>query len=222
MDVRPAVTVLIADDHLVARKGLRALLGSDESIQIVGEAIDGDEAIRLVRELRPRVVLMDIRMPKRDGLAATRFIKGEHPTTAVVVVTNYDDPSLVVAAVQAGAAGFVMKDASAELLRNTIAAATSGGVLIDAQLLREALKRAAAERADSGAPTMSAEALGMTRREMDVLRRLAEGLSNREIGDQLGFAEPTIKKEVQSIVAKLDASDRTHAATRALRLGLID
>jgi DNA-binding NarL/FixJ family response regulator len=224
-EYRGPISVLIADDHTIARKGLRAMLETYPRIEIVGEADDGEAAVVAARALRPRVVLMDVRMPRLDGLAATRIIKAEVPTTTVIVITSHEDPALVVGAVQAGASGYLLKDATADLLSRTVSAVASGGILIDASLLRRALGRVSTEAsrnasvADERSPR---DYQPLSPRETTALKLLAEGLSNREIGDRMGFAEPTIKKMVQSIIAKLRASDRTHAAIKALRLGLID
>lgn len=132
-------TVLIVDDHTVAREGLRAMLETDLQVLVVGEAADGQEALERVAELHPQVVLMDVRMPRLDGLEATWRIKAEYPTSAVIIMTSYDDDALVVDAVRAGAAGYLLKDASRTLLSHTLGAVANGGILIKASLLRKAI-----------------------------------------------------------------------------------
>jgi len=216
------ITVLIVDDHTVAREGLRAMLEEDPQVQVVGEAADGLEALELVAGLRPRVVLMDIRMPGLDGLEATRRIKAQHPATAVIMMTSYDDNALVVDAVRTGASGYLLKDASRALLTHTIKAVTDGGILVKESLLRKAIASLAALGQPQAGPTPEwPEVEELTQREQEVLKLLAEGWTNRQIGEKLALAEVTIKKHVQTIIAKLRASDRTHAATTAMRIGLI-
>ncbi|MBI4493343.1 MAG: response regulator transcription factor [Chloroflexi bacterium] len=217
------ITVLIVDDHTVAREGLRAMLDTDPQVQVVGEAADGLEALDQVAELHPKVVLMDIKLPRMDGLEATRHLKADHPNTAVIMITSYDDDALVVDAVRAGAAGYLLKDASRDLLSHTIGAIASGGLLIKATLLRKAVSSLThAARPDEAAPAKRPGVDELTEREQMVLKLLAEGRTNKEIGDELALAEVTVKKHVQSIIAKLGASDRTHAAITGLRLGLIE
>ncbi|MBI4306263.1 MAG: response regulator transcription factor [Chloroflexi bacterium] len=216
------ITVLIVDDHTVAREGLRAMLETDQQVQVVGEAADGLDAIRLATKLNPKVVLMDVRMPRMDGLEATRKIKGELPTTAVIMMTSYDDDALVVDAVQAGAAGYLLKDASRDLLAHTIGAVASGGILVKASLLRKAISSLTSmARPSEAALPERAQVDELTERECAILKLLAEGRTNKEIADSLSLAEVTVKKHVQSIIAKLRASDRTHAAITGLRIGLI-
>lgn len=260
------ITVLVVDDHPLAREGLRAMLETDRGVQVVGEAADGQEALERAAALRPTVVLMDIRMPRMDGLEATRLLKRDQPATAVVVMTSYDDDELVVAALRAGATGYLLKDTSRALLIHTIGAAASGGLLVSARLLHRALhyfdQAAPPEKAGSPSPGRMAPFTGreqvlslaaeghrllrkapgsfdalappdgtllpspeemepLTRREQEVLRMVAEGRTNKKIGEALALAEVTIKKHVQSIIAKLHAADRTHAATVAMRVGLI-
>ncbi|MBI4498948.1 MAG: response regulator transcription factor [Chloroflexi bacterium] len=218
------ITVLIVDDHTVAREGLRAMLETDPQVRVVAEAADGLEALERVAELRPAVVLMDVRMPRMDGLEATRRMKAEHPTTAVIIMTSYDDDALVVAAVRAAAAGYLLKDVSRDLLRHTIGAVASGGVLIKDSLLRKAISGFfhTAQSPEADLPDLRAAAVeDLTEREREVLRLLAEGLTNKEIGDTLALAEVTVKKHVQSIIAKLGASGRTHAAITGMRMGLL-
>lgn len=216
------ITVLIVDDHTVAREGLRAMLDNDERVLVVGEASDGQEALNLVAKLRPKVVLMDIRMPHIDGLEATRSIKAEHPTTSVIIITSYDEDPLVIAALRAGAAGYLLKDASRDLLRHTIAAVANGGILVKAALLRKAINSFAqvAQPASHSSPGRQGVD-DLSEREQEVLKLLAEGRTNKEIGDTLAVAEVTVKKYVQSIIAKLRVSDRTHAAVTGIRIGLI-
>lgn len=216
------ITVLIVDDHTVAREGLRAMLENDERVLVVGEAADGQEALNLVAKLRPKIVLMDIRMPHIDGLEATRWIKAEHPTTSVIIITSYDEDPLVVAALRAGAAGYLLKDASRDLLRHTIAAVANGGILVKAALLRKAINSFAQVAQPASLSSPGRQGVDdLSEREQEVLKLLAEGRTNKEIGDTLAVAEVTVKKYVQSIIAKLRVSDRTHAAVTGIRIGLI-
>jgi len=207
----------------VAREGFRTMLSTDQNVEVVGEASDGLEAVAMVTEKEPDVVLMDLRMPNLDGMEATRRIKAEHPDTAVVVLTIYDNDGYVVEAVRAGASGYLLKDASRELLIHTIRAVSSGATLIKTSLLYEAISALVdsdSKRGNAGSLSITTLA-ELTEREQEVLKLIAEGSTNKQIGKQLGLAEDTIKKEVQSIIAKLGASDRTHAATKATRAGLI-
>lgn len=217
------IKVLIVDDHPVAREGFRTMLSTDQNVEVVGEASDGLEAVAMVAEKEPDVVLMDLRMPNLDGLEATRRIKAEHPAVAVVVLTIYDNDSYVVEAVRAGASGYLLKDASRELLIHTIRAVSSGATLIKTSLLYEAISGLV----DSIAKDGSGKSLAgtnleeLTEREQQVLALVADGCTNKKIGKHLGLAEDTVKKHVQSIIAKLGASDRTHAIMKAARAGLI-
>jgi DNA-binding NarL/FixJ family response regulator len=217
------IKVLIVDDHPVVREGFRAMLSTDQNIEVVGEASDGLEAVVSVAEKEPDVVLMDIRMPNLDGIEATRRIKAEHPSTAVVVLTIYDNDGYVVEAVRAGASGYLLKDTSRELLIHTIRAVNSGATLIKTSLLYEAITVLLSSNAKQGKPgSLSTNQLEeLTDREQEILKLVADGTTNKEIGKHLGLAEDTIKKHVQSIIAKLGASDRTHAAMKAARSGLI-
>ncbi len=217
------ISVLIVDDHTVAREGLRAMLETDQQVEVVGEAADGLEALELVEKLCPKIVLMDFRLPRMDGLEATRRIKAAYPATSVIMVTSYDDDPLVVDAVLAGAAGYLLKDVSRDLLRHTLVVVADGGILVKDTLLRKAIKsltlKARAGIEASSEPIVEVEKL--TQREGEVLRLVADGHTNKEIADDLSLAEVTVKKHVSSIIGKLRASDRTHAATVGFRIGLI-
>ena len=215
------VTVLLVDDHTVAREGLRAMLDTDNRVEVVGEAANGAEALQRAAETRPQVVLMDIRMPGMDGIEATRRLKAEHPTTAVIILTSYDDKPLVVEAVAAGAAGYLLKDVSRDLLGHTIGAAAEGRTLIQSELFSQAMSFSRGRESAERSASSPGETDELTLREQTVLQLLAEGATNKKIGGTLGLAEVTVKKHVQSILAKLGASDRTGAAISALRLGLI-
>jgi DNA-binding NarL/FixJ family response regulator len=214
------IAVMIVDDHEVVRDGLRWMLETDEHVHIVGEAANGVEALEVVDKLLPNVILMDIKMPIMDGLTATKRLKEEHPNVHVVIMTSYGDDVLVMDAIRAGASGYLLKDASKELVISTISAVASGGILVNAKLLRrtmsEGSSRAEAEMEQMGLVEP------LTERERTVLQRLAAGHTNKEIGNSLGYAEVTVKKHVQVILAKLHASNRTHAVSVATRFGLMD
>jgi DNA-binding NarL/FixJ family response regulator len=217
------IRVLIADDHPVVREGLHAMLSTDQTIEVVGESCNGVEAVTMVAEKEPDVVLMDIRMPDMDGVEAIRRIKHQSPATAVIVLTMYDNDAYVIDAVRAGASGYLLKDASRELLLHTIRAVSSGATLIKTSLLSEAISSLVQSQkaylkveADS---TKGVEPL--TPREREVLRLVAVGYTNKDIGKELSIAEDTVKKHMQSILAKLHASSRIRAAIQATRAGII-
>ena len=212
--------VLVVDDHVVVREGLRAMLATEEAIEVVGEAVDGVEAVEKVKELSPDVVLMDIRMPRMDGINATRRIKEERPETAVIVLTVHDDDVYVIDAVYAGAGGYLLKDASRDLLLHTIRAAPDGATLVKTSLLQEAIA-SLVESAGERSTSELGFRFDLTPRELEVLILVGNGNTNGQIATRLGIAEDTAKKYVKSIIAKLHASDRTHAATIAARAGLL-
>jgi len=213
------IQVLIVDDHPVVREGLRTMLSTDRNIEIVGEACGGAEAVAMVAEKKPTVVLMDIRMPDMDGIEATRHIKDEYPSIPVVVLTMYDNDAYVINAVQAGASGYLLKDASRELLLHTIRTVSGGTTLIRSSLLHEAISSLIDSKNAPEKPGQSTA--GLTSRELEVLKLVVDGYTNKEIGKELSITEDTAKKHMQSILAKLDASNRTDAVTKATRAGII-
>ena len=217
------IKVLLVDDHPVVREGLRTMLATTPDIEVVAEASDGLEAVEKANDHRPHVILMDLRMPNLDGLEATRRIKGQLASTSVIVLTVYDNDAYVVDAVRAGAGGYLLKDASKDLLIHTIRAVNSGGMLIKTSLLREAILSSANVTADqSKEKHIDATALnGLTDREREVLRLVVHGQSNKEIGRALSISEDTAKKHVQTILSKLSVSDRTQAAVKAVYAGLV-
>lgn len=217
-----AIKVLLVDDHTVVREGVRTMLSGERDIAVVGEASSGEEAIQKALELEPQVVLMDIRMPGMSGCQAVRRIKSAHPTTSVIMLTMYDSDMYVVEAIQAGAAGYLTKDVSGELLCHAIRSVVDGGTMVRSGLLKRAidalLRASAATKQESDVSLVE----HLTARELDVLRLLARGCGNREICEELHLAEVTVKKYVQNVIQKLGVSDRTHAAIQAVRLGLAE
>ncbi|MDO8635962.1 MAG: response regulator transcription factor [Dehalococcoidia bacterium] len=216
------IKVLLVDDHPLAREGLRAILATAPDIEVVAEAGDGLEALDKASEHQPHMVLMDIRMPNMDGLEATRRIKSRFPSTSVIVLTAYDNEAYVVDAVRSGAGGYLLKDATKDLLIHTIRAVNSGGMLIKMSLLREAIVSwgGTAHLKENQASPPSG--WGVTSREHEVLRLVSQGQSNKQIGHGLSISEDTVKKHVQAIILKLGVSDRTQAAVKAVRAGLFD
>jgi NarL family two-component system response regulator LiaR len=206
------IRVLIADDHAVVRQGLRMFLATDPEIEIAGEARDGAEALHLALQLQPDVVLMDLLMPVMDGIQATAAIRREAPGVEVVALTSVLEDAIVVDAVRAGAIGYLLKNTDAHELRRAIKAAAAGQV----ELCPEAAARLLRE---VRAPDQSAESL--TERETEVLRLLAQGMSNQEIGQALSVGEQTVKSHVSHILAKLGVPSRTQAALYAIRSGLV-
>ena len=219
--------VLIADDHDLVREGLRAVLAGEEDLEVVGEATDGQEALRMCRSLEPDLVLMDVRMPKSDGLQATRAIKEEMPEVSVVMVTMHENPDYLLEAIKAGAAGYILKDAEGERLVGAVRRTLSGESPLAQELAMQLLVRMANETEKDDQPSPGAdkrqESLpgGITQREVEVLRLLAQGRTNPEIAQELEISRGTVKIHVQHIIAKLGVSDRTQAAVRAIELGLL-
>jgi DNA-binding NarL/FixJ family response regulator len=212
------IRVLLADDQALIRGGFAALIRSADDMLVVGEAVDGADALRQARDLRPDVVLMDIRMPGIDGLEATRRIRSRVPEVAVVMLTTYDLDEHVFDAVRAGAAGFFLKDGDAEDLLRGIRAAASGDALMSPTALARLMREfATTSRRDHAAERAVA---GLTDREREVLRLAALGLNNEEIARVLVLSVATVKSHVSRTLAKLGVRDRTQAVVIAYRSGL--
>jgi len=216
----PRIKLLIAEDETVVRYALTQLLAAEEDIQVVGEAANGEAAVVLGRERNPDVILMDLNMPKMDGIAATRQIKQQMPECAIVVLTVYDDDESVFGAIKAGALGYVLKDAPPEQTLRAIRAAAHGEGFLHPSLVGKVLDEfARISQLRAAAKEVFAE---LTRREMEVLELLGKGLKNRDIAEQLYISEKTVKNHISSIFAKLHVNDRTEAALLAARHGLSD
>ncbi|MFE1320309.1 response regulator [Kitasatospora phosalacinea] len=220
-----AVKVLLVDDEELIRFGLRAVLDAQPDVEVVGEAADGAEALGLVRSLRPDVVLMDVRMPGLDGLAATRAIlrdadRGTGPAPKILVVTTFEADDYVYEALRAGADGFLLKRSRpAEVVQAVRLVAAGGSLLFPAAIRRLAAARAghAGPAADGGAVARA----GLTGREGEVLRLMARGLSNAEIGERLHLGVQTVKTHVSAVLGKLGARDRTQAVIAAYESGFV-
>ena len=209
-----SIRLLIADDHEVVRAGLKSLLAEIRDIQVVAEAADGDEAVRLAQRHRPQVVLMYVRMSKSDGLAALSRLREELPNIPVVMFSAYDNPTYVARAVALGAAGYLVKSAGRDEIVAGIRQAAAGESLWSREGLRRVTGALATPRAavELDAP--------LTKRESEVLKQLALGLSNKEIAQALAISYETVKEHVQHILRKLGVADRTQAAVWAVRKGL--
>jgi DNA-binding NarL/FixJ family response regulator len=218
---RPA-RIVVVDDHDLVRSGLKALLSTQEGLTIVGEAANGREALDLCGRVRPDLVLMDVRMPDMDGLAATREIKRRFNDVSVLILTTYENEDYLLEAIRAGAAGYVLKDASEQQLVTAIRRVLEGEPALNRDLATELLWRLATkapERLTEREPADLPEPL--TPRELEVLRLLALGHTNRQVAKELVISLGTSKNHVEHIRVKLGASDRTQAVVRALELGLI-
>jgi DNA-binding NarL/FixJ family response regulator len=224
------VTVVVADDQSAVREGLVLLLGTLPGISVAGQASDGDAAVDLVARTRPQVVLMDLNMPGCDGVAATRRITAEHPGTRVVVLTTYADDESIIGALQAGALGYLTKDATRAEIGRALRAAAAGQAVLDPDVQRRLLSAAArapempGTTGTPGAPgtTGSREADDLTPREAEVLRLIAAGQSNREIARSLFVSEATVKTHVNRIFAKTGSRDRAQAIRYAYAHGYAD
>jgi DNA-binding NarL/FixJ family response regulator len=214
----PAIRVVLVDDDALMRAGLEAILSSDGAIEVVGEASDGRDAVERVRELRPDVVLMDVRMPGLDGIAATREIVATVPETRVVILTTFEDDEYIFGALTAGASGFLLKRTSPELLLEAIKAVAAGDSLLSPSVTRRVIDRMAA--LPSAEAVLDRRVDRLTAREREVLEQLARGLSNAEIAEALVIEESTVKTHVKRILMKLGLRDRVQAVIFAYESGL--
>jgi DNA-binding NarL/FixJ family response regulator len=214
------INVLIADDQALIRSGLRAIIESEPGMEVVGEAGDGAEAVEAVRRLRPHVALMDIRMPRLDGVAATRaLLRGAAPVpTKILILTTFHLDAYVTEALRAGASGFLLKEATADQLIEAVRVIASGEAILAPSVTRRLLERVAGDPAGDGGRQIRDL---LSAREVDVLLLVARGLSNAEIGVQLHLAETTVKSHVQSMLGKLGVRDRLQAAVAAYDAGLV-
>lgn len=208
------IRVLVTDDHPVVRDGLRAML-DEPGINVVGEAATGQQAVDRVGPLNADVVLMDVRMPDMDGLTATKLVKQQHPGVAVIVITSFESKDYLRQAVEAGAAGYLLKGMKRNLLVESIRVVRDGGSIFDPAMLASLLQGVARSE-----PGLEGTLDRLTERELRVLQLVAGGHTNREIADELGYSVGTIKNAVQRVIEKLEVSDRTQAAVLAVRAGI--
>lgn len=206
------IRVLVADDHAVVRDGLKLVLEAEDEFVVVGEAGDGAEAVRLVRELAPDVVLMDLRMPGVDGLSALEQIRRNDPKAAVVILTTYNEDDLMVRGLRGGARGYLLKDTNRRTLYETLRAAARGDTLLDPEILKRVLQSAPDEKKPRGTMPLS-------ERELQVLRRVARGERSKEIAVELAITERTVKAHLASIYNKLGVDSRAAAIAEASKRG---
>ena len=209
------IRVLIADDHAVVREGLRAFLALQDDVEVVGEAADGEEAVRAVARLEPDVALVDLVMPRVDGIQAIGRIRTERPDTRVIVLTSFVDEDKMLPAVRAGAVGYLLKDVAPQELVSAIRTVHAGGTLLHPTVVEELVREVSRDGA-AAAPNP------LTAREREVLTLIARGRANKAIAFELGVAEKTVKTHVSNILGKLNLTDRTQAALYAVREGLVD
>ena len=211
MDKSKKIRVLLADDHAVVRKGIRDFLEEDETLRVIGEANDGEEALVLIASNAPDVAVFDIQMPRLNGLDATRRVKKEVPNVHVLILTAYDDDPYLFAALQAGASGYLLKTSSAEELLHAVHAVAEGETALSPAIAKKLVRRAAghSEQEDIIEP--------LTERELDVLRLAAQGLGNKQIGATLNISDRTVQGHLANIYAKLHVATRTEAVMFAVR-----
>jgi len=209
------IKILIADDHLIIRQGLRLILETENDFDLVGEASDGAEAISLCKKLKPDVVLMDLRMPNMDGLTAIEKLRVEQPEIAVVILTTFNEDELMFRGLQAGAHGYLLKDTDRNTLFNTIRAAARGETLLKPEIMARVLLQANTPQAKSSGP------VNLTDRELEVLASVARGERSKEIAMHLGISERTIKAHLASIYNKLGVDSRAAAIAVAAQKGLL-
>jgi NarL family two-component system response regulator LiaR len=208
-----AIRVLIADDHAVVRKGLRALIETERGMEVVGEAADGQEAVQKASTIESDVILLDLLMPRKDGIEAIAEIKQENPGANILVLTSFAEDKKILAALEAGAMGYVLKDATPAELLKAIRDVSRGESSLDPSVARKVIRRIREPAGGNGAENL-------TEREVEVLRLVAKGMSNKEIAGKLFVSEPTVRTHVSNILMKLDLPNRTQAALYALRKGI--
>jgi DNA-binding NarL/FixJ family response regulator len=211
------IRVLLADDHVLVRQGIRQFLEEADDVEVVAEADDGAQAIRMIEEHRPDVAILDIRMPEMTGVEATRRIKSRFPKVRVLILTAYDDDPYVFALLQAGADGYVLKTASADELLRAVRTVHGGQSALSPEITGKVVRQMT-----GGRPSGASEQVELlTERELDVLRLAAQGKTNRAIGSELGISHRTVQGHLASVYGKLEVNSRTEAVTEALRRGWI-
>lgn len=208
------VRVLIADDHELVRRGLRLVLEAEEDIEVVGEAQDGEAAVKAAASLRPDILLMDLRMPRMDGVEACARVRECAPETAVVILTSFDDEADVVAALRAGASSYLLKDTSPASLVQSVRGAASGSTVLDPSVAGHLISGSGRQAPEQMVDPLSA-------REREVLQHMAAGLKNREIAQTMWISENTVKTHVAHVIAKLGQRDRTQAVVAAIKQGIV-
>jgi NarL family two-component system response regulator YdfI len=213
------IRILVADDHLIVREGLRLILETDAEMTLIGEAVNGQEAVELAAQLNPDVILMDLRMPILDGLSAIEIIRSQQPEIAIVILTNFNEDEMMVKGLMAGALGFLLKDTDRETLLATIRAAAKGQTLLKPEVMARLMaqtKPSAARASEATNP------LSLTARELEVLHAIARGERSKEIALSLGITERTVKAHIASIFSRLGVDSRASAIAAAARLGILD
>ena len=210
------IEVIIADDHILFRQGTRNLIEQEQDIEVVGEASDGEEAVETVTRFHPHVALMDIAMPKVNGIEATRQIKARHPATAVLILTAYDNDQYIWALLEAGAAGYLLKNVSGKELVNAIRAVHSGEAVLHPAIAQKVFSRFGTAGQGPSGPTQLEE---LSEREMEILRLAAKGMSNQDIAGKLFLSRRTVQAHLGHIFRKMDVGSRTEAVLQALRKG---
>jgi DNA-binding NarL/FixJ family response regulator len=214
------IRILIVDDQALFREGLRTLLSVQSGFEVVGEAGNGEEALRLTANLKPDIILMDLRMPVLDGVTATKRLSGQYPDCRVIVLTTFDEDEFVFEGIRAGAVGYLLKDVSSEILFEAINAAARGEYFLLPSITARVLAEFA--RLPGSKPIQSDQlADQLSSREVEVLRLVATGASNKEIAENLIIAEGTVKNHLTNILSKLNVKDRMQAVLRAKEIGLI-
>jgi NarL family two-component system response regulator YdfI len=212
------IRILITDDHLIVREGLRLILETAADMQVVGEAVDGAECLRLVPELNPDVVLMDLQMPGMDGITAISYLRREHPKIAIVILTTFNEDALMLQGLQAGALGYLLKDTDRQTLIDTITAAARGETLLKPEILSRVL---ALGQAPAATNALELSDSPLTDRELEVLQGVALGERNKEIAYRLGISERTVKAHLSSIYSKFGVDSRAAAVAIATQNGLL-
>jgi NarL family two-component system response regulator LiaR len=210
--------ILIADDHAMLREGMRNLLSQEKDFDVVGEAANGEEAVRLAKELKPDIVIMDVVMPKLDGLEATKQVRQESPATALLILTAYSDIRYIIGLLEAGAAGYLLKNAPGRDVVKAIRAVRSGESVLDPEVTRKLVQRLASLSRGSDEREPGGQ---LTAREMEILKWAARGMSNKEMSEKLFISLRTVKAHMTNIFNKLGCSSRTDAIIKGLKQGYI-
>lgn len=215
------IRILIADDHLVIREGLQMILGMEDDLEVVGEAANGESAVRLAEELQPDVVLMDLRMPGMGGLEAIERILAQWPEMAIVILTTYNEDELMIRGLRAGARGFLLKDTGRQALFHTIRAAARGETLLQPEIMSRVMAHTGASAPVADTDEVS-EKIPLTERELQVLTAVARGDRNKEIALQLGVTERTVKAHLTNVYNKLGVDSRAAAVSVAIQRGILN